>query len=366
MASNLANDNPTGFPLSGIRVLDLSMFTPGPFASQILADLGAVVLKIEAPVGGDRERHVMPSYFHAYNRGKYSMALNLKDPEDLKLCLELAAQADILIEGYRPGVVERLGIGFEKVREINPKIIYASLSGFGNEGPYAQARAHDPEIQAITGSLHYSKDADNKPYYNFAYPTFDYAAAMYAVIGILSRVHQTDRQAVHIEVPLAAAGVAWMYPQYVNAIQFDNEAFADNNLWRGSYRTADGRYITLTPAEGLESLANILGVTGVTGRSKEDMARIAAAIAEQDSKEIVPRLTQAGVPVGLVKTAREAVEDPGVQSLNMLHTSPHMHCDLPIFGMPTRRLHEVPELNAHGDIVRSQGWQGLQPQETNV
>ena len=347
-------------PLEGVRVLDLSIFTPGPFATQILADLGATVLKVEAPPGGDRERQVMPAYFKAYNRGKSSIALDLKKPDDLALCINLAAEAHILVEGFRPGVVDRLGVGFEAISARNPRIIYASLSGFGNEGPYAQARAHDPEIQAITGSMHYTHDENGKPYYNFAYPTFDYAAAMYAVIGMLSWFNKPDRGPVHLEVPLAAAGLAWMYPQYVNAIEFDNRAFADNNLWRGSYRTADGRYITLTPAEGLAALAEVLGISGIKGRGKEDMARIAEGIAQRDSKEIVPLLTKAGVPVGLVQTADEAVADPGLLSLNMLHMKPgNMICGSPILGMPTMLLDNVPALDAQGKAVRGRGWAGL-------
>ncbi|HSV84664.1 MAG TPA: CoA transferase [Ramlibacter sp.] len=344
-------------PLHDIRVLDLSMFTPGPFATQILADLGATVLKVEAPPGGDRERQVMPAYFNAYNRGKGSIALDLKQPADLALCLDLAADAHVLIEGFRPGVVNRLGVGFDAVTARNPSIIYASLSGFGNEGPFAQARAHDPEIQAITGSMHYAKDINGKPYYNFAYPTFDYAAAMYAVIGILSWLGRPGHGPVHLEVPLAAAGVAWMYPQYVNVVDFDNRAFADNNLWRGAYRTADGRYITLTPAEGLASLAQVLGLEGITGRGKEDMARIADAIAQRNSKEIVPLLTKAGVPVGLVQNVDEAITDPAVQSLGLLHQGvAGLACGSPILGMPTRLLRDVPKLDAHGDAVRNRGW----------
>ncbi len=347
-------------PLDGIRVLDLSFFTPGPFATQILADLGATVLKVEAPPAGDRERQAMPGYFHAFNRGKSSVALNLKNPADLELCLDLASQAHIVVEGFRPGVVDRLGVGFEQISALNPNVIYASLSGFGNEGEYAQARAHDPEIQAITGALHYARDAAGKPYYNFAHPTVDYAAAMYAVIGMLSWLHKPERGAVHLEVPLAAAGLAWMFPQYVNALEFDGRDFADSNLWRGAYRTADGRYITLTPAEGLSSLAEVLGLSDLDGRGRDAMERVATAIGTWQSAELVPLLTRAGVPVGLVQTVDEAVNDPGLRSLGMLHMEPTLHCRSPILGMPTRLLREVPSLDAQGSLVREKGWSGLE------
>ena len=350
-------------PLSRLRVLDLSIFTPGPFASQIFADLGATVLKVEAPPGGDRERDVMPAYFEAYNRGKASVALDLKNADDLAICHALAREADIVIEGFRPGVCDRLGVGFEQISAINPRIIYVSLTGFGSDGPYKMARAHDPEIQAITGSLHYSRSADGKAIYNFAYPTFDYAASMYAVIGALSWLGVADHGPVRVDVPLAAAGVAWMFPQYVNAIGHDNRAFAENNTWRGSYRTRDGRYLTLTPAEGLRELLEELGITGVSGRGRETMDAISKAIAQRDAADIVPVLTRLGVPVGLVQTADEAVKDPGLNSLGMLRGfdgNGPLACASPIMGMPTRLLTVVPEVDAQGALVRDGGWVALE------
>jgi crotonobetainyl-CoA:carnitine CoA-transferase CaiB-like acyl-CoA transferase len=346
--------------LEGIRVLDLSIFTPGPFASQILADLGATVLKVEAPPHGDRERDVMPAYFQAYNRGKASVALDLKNPEDLAICHELAREAHIVVEGFRPGVCDRLGVGFNAISALNPEIIYASLTGFGSEGPYAMARAHDPEIQAITGSLHYARDINGKAIYNFAYPTFDYAASMYAVIGILAWLNQKNHGPIRVDVPLAAAGVAWMYPQYVNAVEFDNRAFADNNDWRGSYRTKDNRYLTLTPAEGLRELLSELGIEGVSGRGRETMERIAEVISQRESGEIFPLLQKAGVPVGMVQSADEALEDDGLKSLGMIQRSPHLVCGSPIMGMPTKLLTIVPEIGAQDSLVRNGGWAALE------
>jgi crotonobetainyl-CoA:carnitine CoA-transferase CaiB-like acyl-CoA transferase len=353
----MANNVP---PLNGIKVLDLSIFTPGPFASQILADLGATVLKVEAPPLGDRERDVMPSYFQAYNRGKASVALNLKDPADLALCHELAREAEIVIEGFRPGVCDRLGVGFAQLSALNPELIYVSMTGFGSEGPYAMARAHDPEIQAITGSLHYARDINGKAIQNFAYPTFDYAASMYSIIGVLAWLGRANHGPVRVEVPLAAAGVAWMYPQYVNAVDFDNRAFADNNDWRGSYRTRDNRYLTITPAEGLRELLDELGLQDCADRGRATMERVAEKIAERDSAELYPLLQKMGVPVGLVQTCDEALADPGVQSLGMIERAPHLVCASPIMGMPTKVLKIVPEIGAQSDIVCDGGWAGLE------
>lgn len=356
----MSEEGGLAFPLEGVRVLDLSIFTPGPFATQILADLGATVLKVEAPPHGDRERDVMPAYFQAYNRGKASVALDLKNVDDLELCHELAREAQIVVEGFRPGVCDRLGVGFDQLARINPELIYVSLTGFGSDGPYRMARAHDPEIQAITGSLHYARDMGGKAIYNFAYPTFDYAASMYAVIGCLSWLGRKHHGPQRVEVPLAAAGVAWMYPQYVNAVEFDARAFADNNDWRGSYRTRDGRYLTLTPAEGLRELLSELGIEGVSGRGRDTMEKIAAAIAERDAAEVFPLLQKAGVPVGMVQTVDEALEDDGVMSLGMLHRMPHLVCGSPIMGMPTKLLARVPEIGGQDALVRNGGWSALE------
>ena len=350
----------SGAPLEGIRVLDLSIFTPGPFATQIFADLGATVLKVEQPPHGDREREVMPSYFQAYNRGKASVALNLKDPKDLSVCQDLARDAHIVVEGFRPGVCDRLGVGFTQLAELNPELIYVSLTGFGSEGPYRMARAHDPEIQAVTGSLNYARDINGKAIHNFAYPTFDYAASMYSVIGVLSWLCRKGHGPVRVEVPLAAAGVAWMYPQYVNAIDFNDRAFADNNDWRGSYRTRDGRYLTLTPAEGLRELLDELGLQDCKDRGRATMERVAEKIAERDSAELYPLLQKLGVPVGLVQNCDEALDDPGLQSLGMIERAPHLVCKSPIMGMPTKLLKIVPEIGAQDDLVRSGGWAALE------
>ncbi len=140
-------------PLDGITILDLSRQLPGPVATQILADLGADVIKIEDTERGDDFPYVTPmmngvSARHMMiNRNKRGLAINLKAPEGRTLFLDLAGQADVVFEQFRPGVVKRLGIDYDAVRAVNPKIVYLSLSGFGQEGPYRDVVAHDPESQ---------------------------------------------------------------------------------------------------------------------------------------------------------------------------------------------------------------------------
>src|SRR5690606_27158629 len=140
-------------PLHGIRILDLSWLLPGPFCTSVLADLGADVVKVESPGAGDYMRELVPDAFLAVNRNKRSICLNLKDPDGKALLLDLAKNADVLIEGFRPGVVDRLGIGYEDLKAQNPAIVYVSLSGYGATGPYSRRPGHDLNYLAVSGAL---------------------------------------------------------------------------------------------------------------------------------------------------------------------------------------------------------------------
>jgi crotonobetainyl-CoA:carnitine CoA-transferase CaiB-like acyl-CoA transferase len=189
-------------------VLDLSQHATGPFATQIMAALGATVVKLEQPPGGDRERHTEPEMFLACNRGKHSIALDLKTDADREVLRRLLSGADVLIEGFRPGVADRLGFGFPAVSAIQPRIIYVSMPGFGSAGPLAQTPGYDVEFRALAGDLSLNADSGGTPQYARAAPTFDYAAAMYATIGVLTTLLDTGRAPVHLEVPVLAAGLA--------------------------------------------------------------------------------------------------------------------------------------------------------------
>ena len=149
---------PLGGPLSGIRVLDLSRVLAGPYCTALLADLGAEIIKLEPPAGDDY-RHVGPfkdgesALFTLNNRGKKSIALDLKKPADLKLAQDLAARVDVLVENFRPGVAARLGLGAEALRAANPRLIYCSISGFGQDGPFTDLPAYDLVVQAMSGLM---------------------------------------------------------------------------------------------------------------------------------------------------------------------------------------------------------------------
>ena len=183
--------------LDGIRILDLTRLAPGPFASMILADMGADVIKIEEPeprggLGSDiltpptgtKAELERASAFNCLGRNKKSCALNLKSPEAKEIFYKLVATADVVFEGYRPGVVKRLGIDYETVSNINPKIVYCSISGFGQDGPYCRLPGHDPNYAAIAGLMGLNRDENGKPM-PIGFPVADMSVAFHAVIGIL-------------------------------------------------------------------------------------------------------------------------------------------------------------------------------------
>ena len=144
-------------PLTGIRVVDLSSMLSGPWAADILGDQGADVVKVEPPGTGDHVRSLpnrsggLPAMFVNINRSKRSLTLNLKSEDGVRTLLRLFATADVVVQNFRPGVVERLGIGYEAARAANPRIVYLSISGFGENGPYADRRVYDPVVQALSG-----------------------------------------------------------------------------------------------------------------------------------------------------------------------------------------------------------------------
>jgi len=149
-------------PLSGIRVIGLEQYMAGPYCTMLLADMGAEVLKVERPGGGDPARQV-PDFFRTINRNKRSLTLNMKSPAGKEILLRLVEQYDVFTEGFRPGVTDRLGIDFEALSKINPRLIYCSISGYGQNGPYRDYSAFDPTIQATSGFVAITGFPDGPP-----------------------------------------------------------------------------------------------------------------------------------------------------------------------------------------------------------
>src|SRR5262249_29512561 len=184
--------------LSGIRVLDLSRPLPGPYCSMMLGDLGAEVIKVEEPTTGDPTRHGQPrvgrhgAAFLQVNRNKKSIALDLKSPKGRQAFLKLAESADVILEQFRPGVVDRLGIAYPAVSELNPRLVYCSLSGFGQSGPHRLRSGHDLNYLALSGVLGLTTDQNGKPVIP-GVQVADLAGGMVAAFGILAALLARER-----------------------------------------------------------------------------------------------------------------------------------------------------------------------------
>src|ERR1035437_7271767 len=213
-----ADAPPPSGPLAGLRVLDLSRILSGPFATMIFADLGAEVIKLENPLTGDDTRQWAPpyqgdqsAYFLAVNRNKRGIAVDLKSEQGRDIALRLAEHADVVVENFRPGTAARLGLGYDELTARNPRLIYASISGFGQTGPYAAQPGYDAIAQALGGLMSVTGETDGEPV-RVGNSAADIGAAMWAVIGILAALHARDTtgHGDWIDISLLDGQIAWL------------------------------------------------------------------------------------------------------------------------------------------------------------
>jgi crotonobetainyl-CoA:carnitine CoA-transferase CaiB-like acyl-CoA transferase len=334
--------NPPLQPLSGIRVLDLTRLLPGPWATMLLADLGAEVLKIENPAGGDNARHAQPRYetpqgsesvyFCNVNRNKRSVTLDLKDPDGVRALHALVRDADVVVENFRPGVADRLGIGYDALRAIRPTLVYCALSGYGQTGPLASMAGHDLNIAGLSGLL--QRDADDVP----AMPTMlmgDYAGAVMVVIGVLSALVDRARhgRGALLDVSMLDALVSFtsisMTGPFARAVDPAHggalEGFGGNPRYN-VYRARDGRYVTVSLLEKKywDAFCRLLGREDLVNPDETDADRLSShgargaayrtfledAIATRDRDDWVNVLQAAAIPVCPVLTPDELPGTP--------------------------------------------------------
>jgi len=194
--------------LSDIKVLDLTRVLAGPYATMVLADLGAEIIKIEQPVKGDDSRAYGPykngesAYFMSLNRNKQSLTLNLKAPEGKEIFKALVKKVDVLVENYRPGTMEKLGLGYDVLKEINPRLIYASSTGYGQTGPYSRRPAYDAVVQAMGGVMSITGQADGEPT-RVGTSIGDITAGLFCAIGVLAALHERQRSGLGQMVDVA-------------------------------------------------------------------------------------------------------------------------------------------------------------------
>jgi crotonobetainyl-CoA:carnitine CoA-transferase CaiB-like acyl-CoA transferase len=299
--------------LSGLRVLDLSIWRPGPYATSLLVPLGADVLKVEPP-GGDPMRHY-PGLFASINEGKRSLELNLKDTGDRARALELATQADVLVEGFRPGVVARLGLDEASVRALNRGIVYCSISGYGQHDPRALLPGHDVNYHAWSGALtpEGGRATSNPPI-----PTADLAAGMTAAFGICAAVlgRVTSGEGTYLDISMTDVLATWTGP--TGAKPADDAGGGSRAALipgYGLFTTADGGQVALGVMNEQHFWSNLcealalgplsgLGFDQRCQRGAELQLAVAKAIASQSRDQLVDLLVAAGVPVAPVLDRR--------------------------------------------------------------
>jgi crotonobetainyl-CoA:carnitine CoA-transferase CaiB-like acyl-CoA transferase len=250
-------------PLHGIRVLDFSTLLPGPLATLMLAEAGAEVIKIERPGRGDEMRSYTPKFgedsvnFALLNRGKRSIAIDLKAPGAVEKLKPLLETADVVVEQFRPGVMDRLGLGYEALRAVNPRIVYCAITGYGQHGPRADVAAHDLNYVAEAGMLSLTKGADGAPVLPAALVA-DIAGGTYpAVVNILLALRERDRTGVGCKLDIAMADNLFtlMYWGIGNGVAAGEWPRPGSDLVTGGspryniYRTRDGRFLAAAPLE---------------------------------------------------------------------------------------------------------------------
>ena len=317
-------------PLSGIRVLDFSTLLPGPLATLLLAEAGAEVIKIERPGRGDEMRSYSPKLggdsvnFALLNRGKRSIAIDLKAPDALAKLEPLLAAADVLVEQFRPGVMDRLGLGYERLKKINPRMIYCALTGYGQEGPRADIAAHDLNYVAESGMLALTASADGAP----ALPPAliaDIAGGTYpAVINILLALRERERTGAGCKLDIAMADNLFtlMYWAIGNGLASGRWPKPGGDLVTGGspryniYPTRDGRFLAAAPLEQKfwDNFCALLEVPAALRDDAGDPAATQRAVAERvaarTADELVRLFAGRDVCCTIAVDLEQAMKDP--------------------------------------------------------
>jgi crotonobetainyl-CoA:carnitine CoA-transferase CaiB-like acyl-CoA transferase len=327
-------------PLSGVRVVDCSAVVSGPLATTILADQGAAVVKVEPIAGGDILRHVgshrggVSGLFHVVNRGKRSLALNLADARGRDVLAKLVARADVFVQNFRPGVVDRIGIGWEAFRVLNPRLVYVSISGFGASGPYASKRVYDNVVQAYSGLAAVQGGAAEPALLKqLACDKLTSLTAAQAICAALLGRAQSGR-GTHVELSMLDSAIAFLWPDAASDVMMLGEGVTRQPPIGSNYRAlrvadgyaspgalSDAEFVGLCRALGLEAAASDPRFATVASRMNhlpELMALFGRDIPEAAAKltraEIEQRLDAHEVPVGIVRRLEELHEDPQVRA----------------------------------------------------
>ncbi len=375
--------NPHGMPeaLEGVRVLDCSQILAGPFCSMLLADMGADVIKIEKPNGGDDTRRMGPPFidtesaaFLAMNRNKRSVVLNFKEPAGVDAMKKLVEDADIIIENYRTGVMERLGLGYEDLKAINPGIIYCSISGFGRTGPYAKRGGYDLIAQAMSGIMSFTGVPDTPPV-KAGVPVADMNAGMFSVYGILAAyIHKLKTgEGQYLEISLLEAALAYTVWESAGYFATGEVAGPLGSSHRNSapyqgLKTSDGYIVVGAPNQpNWERLAMAFGCSELIAREEysDNAGRLVNRAKLEEELELTTTqkttdewlviLEEAGVPAGPILNMEQIWTDPQVQDRGMeavlehptAGTTKNIGLAAKLYGTPGRITKPAPLLAQH-------------------
>lgn len=360
-------------PLSHLRVLDLSRVLAGPWAGQVLGDLGAEVIKIERPETGDDTRSWGPpymqgtdgsselsAYFLAANRNKQSLAIDIAHPEGQELVRKLVAESDVVLENFKVGGLKRYGLDYDSLKRVNPKLIYCSITGFGQDGPYANRPGYDFLIQAMGGLMSITGQPDGEPGegpMKVGVALTDIVTGLYATIGVLAALSHRDRtgEGQYVETALLDAQVACLANQAMNYLTTGKAPTRMGNAHPNivpyqDFPTADGNMVlTIGNDQQFSRLADVLGHpewasderfatnrARVTNR-RELIPQLRQATVMRSTREWVEILERKGVPCGPVNTLDQVFEDPQVLARGMKQTVSHPELgEVPTVGNPIK------------------------------
>lgn len=362
-------------PLAGVRVLDLTRLLPGPYAGQILVELGADVIKIEEPGVGDYARAMAPLadgvgvVFQATNRGKRSVVLDLKQATGREALLRLVDGADILLEGFRPGTLARLGLGYETLQTRNPRLIICALTGYGQDGPYSQRAGHDLNYLGYSGLLSHLARPGSAPHVPGAQLADVAGGALMAVIGILAALvgRGVTRRGQVVDVAMLDGSLALAPVLLATLNAGAPEVPPGGETLTGAlpayniYETADGQYVTLAALEP-KFWAEFLRLAGRPDlierhipRDAEEaattIAELAALFRTRTRAEWLALLADADACVGPVNTLTEALADPQVRARQIISgqdgPAPLLRATPLLSDNPLRALGPAPRLGEH-------------------